>query len=136
MPLCTSLPLHAPGRKDKQWTRLDPRGSVCTGSAFYDADLSKFKRRRMNGNLEEKRYDADFVSRYAMSFGHGDRAETFAYMIVEGPRFLRRTEKSPVLKKKMEYVIEITGKRDLLGKDFRGKLFRPERPPPPPGPAP
>ena len=90
----------------------------------------------MNGNLEEKRYDADFVSRYAMSFGHGDRAETFAYMIVEGPRFLRRTEKSPVLKKKMEYVIEITGKRDLLGKDFRGKLFRPERPPPPPGPAP
>ena len=120
-----------PKRKDKLWTRLNPRGFVYTGSAFYDADLSKFKRKRMNGNLEEKKYDADFVSRYAMSFEHEDRAETFSHMIVEGPKFLRRTEKSPVLKKKMEYIIGISGKRDLLGKDFWEKLFRPEKDAPP-----
>ena len=33
--------------------------------------------RNLNGE-KGKKYGADFVSRYAMSFGHGDRAETFA----------------------------------------------------------
>jgi hypothetical protein len=78
----------------------------------------------MSGNLEENRYKDDFVSRYAMSEEREDRAETFAFMIVEGNKFLRRTEKSPVMKKKMEYIIDATDRRSLLGKDFWISNFR------------
>jgi len=107
-----------PPGKNKQWLRLNPRGFVYTGSEFRKEKLSKFKRRRMSGNLEENRYKDDFVSRYAMSNEQEDRAETFAAMVVEGNKFLLRTEKSPVMKKKMEYIIDATDRRNLLGKDF------------------
>ena len=113
-----------PPGKTKQWLKLNPPGFVYTGSAFRQEKLSKFKRKRMSGNLEENRYKDDFVSRYAMSNEREDRAETFAFMIVEGNKFLRRTEKSPVMKKKMEYIIDATDRRSLLGKDFWISNFR------------
>ena len=115
-----------PPGKNKQWLKLNPGGFVYTGSAFYQEKLSKFKRRKVNVNLENDRFREDFVSRYAMSDEREDRAETFAAMIVEGERFLRRTEKSPVMKKKMAYIIDATDRRNLLGKDFWSRRFRPE----------
>ena len=115
-----------PPGKNKQWLKLNPGGFVYTGSVFYQERLSKFKRKKMSANLEDGRFKDDFVSRYAMSNEREDRAETFAAMIVEGERFLRRTEKSPVMKKKMEYIIDATDRRNLLGKDFWSRRFRPE----------
>ena len=63
-------------------------------------------------------FDADFVSRYAMSNEREDRAETFAYMMVEGRNFLRRTQRSHVLKKKMDYIIQITTENNTLSASF------------------
>lgn len=64
------------------------------------------------------KYKADFASAYAMSNEREDRAETFAAMIEEGPAFAARAEKNPVLYQKMLYIIELTGRNSLLGKDF------------------
>lgn len=113
-----------PPGKNKQWLKLNARDFVYTGSVFYQERLSKFKRRKMSANLEDGRFKDDFVSRYAMSDEREDRAETFAAMIVEGEKFLRRTEKSPVLRKKMEYIIDATDRRSLLGKEFWIRNFR------------
>ena len=107
-----------PDRNDKSWTKLNNRRFIYTGSDFYAADLSRSKTRKMNKNVEEHRFDYDFVSRYAMSDEREDRAETFAAMVVEGPNFLRRAAASSVMKKKMEYIIDVTGKRNLLGRDY------------------
>ena len=56
-------------------------------------------------------------------------------MLAEGPAFLKRAEASPVLKKKMEYLIDLTGKKRLLGKDFWDRHFHPEKKAPEPAPA-
>ena len=94
--------------QDRRWTRINHRRFLYTGSQYYPSHLKGRKERRRQDNLKQKTFDPDFVSGYAMSNEQEDRAETFAAMLVEGERFLQRTEKSPVLKKKMEYIIKVT----------------------------
>lgn len=113
-----------PHPKDRKWTRLNHKKFVYTGSDYYKAKLSSIKRKRKERNLSENTFDADFVSRYAMSNEREDRAETFAYMISEKKRFLQRAERSDVMRRKMEYIIDITGKRNLLGKEFWQEIFQ------------
>ena len=112
---------------NRKWLSLNDKKFVYTGSGFGAVRTSKFRRKRREDNLATGRFDQDFVSRYAMSNDVEDRAETFAFMVVEGPKFLERTEASPVLKRKMEYIIEMTGKKRILGKNFWECHFHPER---------
>ena len=107
-----------PVRKNKKWTRLNPKGFLYTGSDFYDVDLTRSKQKQVDKNLRKQRFDDDFVSHYAMSFEWEDRAETFATMMVEGHDFLQRTRKSAVLRQKMQIIIELTEGRRLLGPGF------------------
>ena len=111
-------------RVQAKWKKLNNKKFVYTGSEYYPAELSRKKRNRKDENLSSGRFDQDFVSRYAMSNELEDRAETFAHMICEKERFLLRTAKSPVLKKKMEYIIDMTDKRNLLGKTFWWEIFK------------
>ena len=90
-------------RKQVKWTRLNDKQFVYTGSSYYPAKLSRKKRIRKDQNLADRKYDLDFASRYAMSNEMEDRAETFAHMVSEKERFLRRTDRSAVMKMKMEY---------------------------------
>ncbi len=108
---------------ERQWTRLNPKKFFYTGNDYYSAHLSRNKRKRKDRYFAEGTFDADFVSRYAMSNEVEDRAETFAAMMVEKERFLQRTEKSEVMKRKMKFIIELTGKRRLMGRDFWNKHF-------------
>ena len=110
--------------QNRKWLALNHRNFVYTGNDFMSVKATKFRRKRREDNLSTGRFDQDFVSRYAMSNDLEDRAETFAYMIAEGPRFLARTARSSVLQKKMDYIIGMTGKKRLLGKDFWDKHFR------------
>ena len=114
---------------NRKWLSLNDKKFVYTGSGFGAVKTNKFRRKRREENLATGRFDQDFVSRYAMSNDVEDRAETFAFMVVEGPKFLERTEASPVLKRKMEYIIEMTGKKRILGKFFWELHFHPERKP-------
>ena len=64
------------------------------------------------------KYSPDFVSDYARSREREDRAETFAFMVDEGSNFLKRTVNSKILYRKMLYIIELTGRNSLLGKNY------------------
>ena len=111
-----------PQRHDAVWRNFNDKRFTYSGSKFYKVEMSK-KQRRQVKKLNRKDDIADsFVSQYAMSFEHEDRAETFAYMIVEGRNFLKRT-KNPVIKAKMEYIMDLFIKRNLLGRDFWDKHF-------------
>ncbi|MBE6363487.1 MAG: hypothetical protein E7054_07525 [Lentisphaerae bacterium] len=106
------------GKRTGGWSKLNHKEFIYTGSAFYERKLIGRKARQRTKNLEEGRFDDDFVSRYAMSDPKEDRAETFAAMMAEGPDFLKRSRKSAVMKKKMHYIIEMTGTGRLLGTHF------------------
>lgn len=110
-------------KNNSGWAKLNHKKFIYTGSVYYEAKLSKRKRKKKEQNLELGTFNNDFVSSYAMSNELEDRAETFAYMIVEGKRFLQRAQNSIVIKKKMKYIINMTGKRRLIGKDFWCKHF-------------
>lgn len=107
-----------PEVKDKKWKRINRRNFVYTGNVFHEARRSGKKRKSSKLEFTEVDYKSDFVSSYAMSEEREDRAETFADMMTEGKNFLRRIEKNSVIKKKMEYIIELTDKRKLMGREF------------------
>ena len=111
-----------PKAKDEKWRNLNDKSFSYTGSQFYQMDHSKKEKRQIKKNIRKDRIQESFVSTYAMSFEHEDRAETFAYMIVEGKKFLKRT-KNPVMKAKMEYIMELFVKRKLLDQAFWDKHF-------------
>ena len=104
--------------RSTRWNKCNHKDFVYTGSAFESRNTTGRKAKKKRKNLEEKRFDDDFVSRYAMSEEKEDRAETFAYMMVEGAKFMERAKKSDAIKKKMQYIIEATGNNRVLGKDF------------------
>ena len=110
--------LFDPSRENEDWCSLNAHNFIYIGSKFYSANLSKTQSRNARKNLRGMTFDADFVSRYAMSNEREDRAETFAYMMVEGRNFLRRTQRSHVLKKKMDYIIQITTENNALSASF------------------
>ena len=111
-----------PKAKDEKWRNLNDKSFSYTGSKFYQMDYSKKEERKIKKNIRKDRIQEGFVSTYAMSFEHEDRAETFAYMIVEGKKFLKRT-KNPVMKAKMEYIMELFIQRKLLDQSFWDRHF-------------
>ena len=112
-----------PTSRDKKWTRLNDKKFVYTGSEFKKESVNSVKRKRRERNLQEGTFDADFVSRYAMSNEKEDRAETFACMVSEGKGFMARCEKSPVLRRKMEFIINLTSKNKLISRDFWSEVL-------------
>lgn len=111
-----------PKAKDEKWRNLNDKSFSYTGSQFYEMNHSKKEKRKIKKNIRKDRIQEGFVSTYAMSFEHEDRAETFAYMIVEGKKFLKRT-KNPVMKAKMEYIMELFVQRKLLDQAFWDRHF-------------
>ena len=111
-----------PKSKDKKWCDLNEKKFIYTGSKFYKVEMNSKDKRQVKKNKRNNDIRDDFVSEYAMSFEHEDRAETFAYMIVEGKKFLKRT-KNPVMKAKMEYIMALFIERKLLSQEFWDKHF-------------
>ena len=111
-----------PKSKDKKWRDLNEKKFIYTGSKFYKVEMNSKDKRQVKKNKRNNDIRDDFVSEYAMSFEHEDRAETFAYMIVEGKKFLKRT-KNPVMKAKMEYIMALFIERKLLSQEFWDKHF-------------
>ena len=109
----------------KRWSSINPRGFKYRGSSIKgDRHLTRRQRKQIRANKINKTYDMDFVSQYAMSFEREDRAETFAFMLQEGPRFKKRFEGSDVMRKKALYIIKTTGTGRLLGADFWEKHLK------------
>jgi hypothetical protein len=111
-----------PVRNNKKWCSFNDKSFVYSGSKFYSVAMSSKKRKQVKRNNRKDKIEDSFVSQYAMSFEWEDRAETFAYMIVEGRNFLKRT-KNPVIKAKMEYIMDLFIQRDLLDEAFWNNHF-------------
>ena len=103
---------------NKKWCNLNPKDFVYKGSDFYDVDLKKRDAKKVEKNSWLHKMMPHFVSEYAMSFEHEDRAEVFASMVVEGKDFRKRTAKSSVMRKKMNMIMDMTESKRLLGRDF------------------
>lgn len=111
-----------PHRKDKKWTDLNEKKFIYTGNEFRKVEMTAKERRQTKRNKRNDDITKGFVSEYAMSFEREDRAETFASMITEGKAFLKRT-KNPVMKAKMEYIMELFIEKNLLDRNFWEKHF-------------
>ena len=103
---------------NKQWCNLNPKDFVYKGSSFYEVELKKRDAKKVEKNSWLNKMMPHFVSEYAMSFEHEDRAEVFAAMVVEGKDFRKRTAKSAVMRKKMNMIMDMTESKRLLGRDF------------------
>lgn len=105
-------------RNSSKWTKLNNKAFRYQGSDFYQIYSQRSNRKSRKRKEKAKSFLADFASSYAQSFEWEDRAETFAHMLVEKERFFRRTRQSPVLHKKMLYIIDVTtsGRKQLTKK--------------------
>ncbi|MBE6381238.1 MAG: hypothetical protein E7047_09955 [Lentisphaerae bacterium] len=97
---------------NKQWRRLNHPDFRYHGVIYPQGRKNTAEVQRA------EKFKKGFASAYAMSSEREDRAETFAAMVEEGPAFVARAEKSKILYNKMLYIIELTGRNSLLGKDF------------------
>jgi hypothetical protein len=107
----------------KSWAKLNPKSFVYKGSVYAPANLTGRKKTQMEKNEATGDMSLHFISDYAQSNEAEDRAETFAAMVSEGPKFLQRCERSEVIAKKMEYLKNLTAKQSLLGRDYWEKHF-------------
>ena len=109
-----------PKRENKKWQRCNHKNFRYRGIDFPDKPLSKRHKEKLQKHYNKKggNFDADFVSRYAQSNEVEDRAETFAAMIDEGRYFVVRAQKSQALYRKMMYIVDMTDRSSLLGKDY------------------
>ena len=114
-----------PKRQNKDWTKLNNSQFQYWGINYPDRPVSTEKRKKISRYYHSigYKFTADFVSNYAQTSEVEDRAETFAAMVVEGEKFRLRVQKSPVLYKKMQFIIYITGKSHKLGKNFWQKTL-------------
>ncbi|MBE6380093.1 MAG: hypothetical protein E7047_04115 [Lentisphaerae bacterium] len=105
---------------DKSWQKWNHKKFRYRGIDFPDRPVSKGKKRKLQKHYAKYDYDfnRDFVSDYAQSNEKEDRAETFAMMIGNSRKFMSLARRSPALWGKMQYIIELTGRKSLLGKDY------------------
>ncbi|MBE6402917.1 MAG: hypothetical protein E7039_04250 [Lentisphaerae bacterium] len=111
-----------PQRENPQWSSLNEKNFIYTGSKFYEREFDRNEKRQVKKNKRKNAIRESFVSQYAMSFEWEDRAETFAYMIVEGKKFLKRT-KNPVIQAKMMLIMDMFVRQGLLDQSFWDKHF-------------
>ena len=109
-----------PKRQNKEWTKLNDSRFRYWGIDFPDRPASGEKRHALAEYYRNIGYKfaVDFVSNYAQTSEVEDRAETFAAMVNEGAAFLERTKKSTVLYNKMLFIINLTNRSSLLGRNF------------------
>ncbi|MBQ2631990.1 MAG: serine hydrolase [Kiritimatiellae bacterium] len=74
--------------------------------------------KRIAANKTNETVQAAFLGSYAQTTPLEDRACMFGCMMEEGPRFFLRTQRSEHLRRKMEFMMKLTGTRKFLGTDF------------------
>lgn len=79
---------------------------------------SKKDAKQIAANKTNETVQAAFINSYAQTTPLEDRAEVFRCMIEEGPRFFLRTQRSEHMRRKMEFIMRITGTKKYLGANF------------------
>ena len=92
-----------------------------------DEARSKKDAKRIAANKQNQEIQGAFINDYAQTTPNEDRAEVFRAMVEEGPRFLLRANANETMRKKMEFMIRLTGTDKYLGRGFWDLRVEPER---------
>ena len=93
-------------------------GKEKSASEKRDEARSMKDARQIAANKTNETVQAAFLGSYAQTTPLEDRACVFASMIEEGPRFFLRTQRSEHLRRKMEFIMRLTGTKKYLGANF------------------
>ena len=74
--------------------------------------------KRIAANKTNETVQAAFINGYAQTTPLEDRACVFGSMMEEGPRFFLRVQRSEHMRRKMEFIMRLTGTKKFLGADF------------------
>ena len=74
--------------------------------------------KRIAANKTNETVQAAFINGYAQTGAGEDRAEVFRCMVEEGPRFFLRVQRSEHMRRKMEFMMRLTGTKKYLGANF------------------
>lgn len=94
---------HCLDYHDDAWKYFDPTWAALNESTFAYSDQNKNKQLQSVPCL-------GFITNYAMTAVHEDKAELFAYMIVHHQTVKEMSENDPILRKKIEYLKSLTKK--------------------------
>ena len=110
---------------DKDWLSCNHKRFIYRGIDFKDKPVSKKLRKKLGKNNSKYNIDfsGDFVSDYAQSNESEDRAETFSYMIANSKTVWQKAQKSRALRMKMMYIVQMTSRNSLLGKEYWVRKF-------------
>ncbi len=110
-----------PEREDTSWIRLNHKKFRYKGIDHPQRPMRRSDKRKIEQHQQKYShidFAADFVSGYAQSNEREDRAETFSHMVNDSKRFMQKARRSPVLWRKMQYMIDMTSRKSLLGKTY------------------
>ena len=93
-------------------------GKEKSKSEMLEKAQRKKDTKRIAANKTNETVQAAFTGHYAQTTPLEDRACVFGAMMGEGPRFFLRTQRSEHMRKKMEFIIKLTGSKKYLGTDF------------------
>ncbi len=94
---------HCLDYHDDAWKYFDPTWAALNESTFAYSDSNKNKQLHSVARL-------GFITNYAMTAVHEDKAELFAYMIVHHQTVKDMSENDPILRKKIDYLKALTNK--------------------------
>lgn len=105
---------------------------IASGKAKSAKDKLEESRRakdkkRIEANRNNPEVQGAFINSYAQTTPLEDRACVFGCMVEEGPLFLKRAAGNEHMRRKMEFMIELTGTKKFLGKDFWNVRVEPSR---------
>lgn len=93
-------------------------GKAKSASQKLEESRTKKERRKLAANRANPEIQAAFIGGYAQTTPLEDRACVFGTMMVEGPRFMERARRSEHMRRKMEFMMKLTGKDAYLGRNF------------------
>ncbi|MBS1954744.1 MAG: hypothetical protein JST89_11190 [Cyanobacteria bacterium SZAS-4] len=105
---------HCLDYHDDAWKYFDPTWAALNESNFKYSDQNKNKQLQSVPQL-------GFITNYAMTAVHEDKAELFAYMIVHHQTVKDMSENDPILRKKIDYLKALTKKACV---DFNDSFWR------------
>jgi hypothetical protein len=92
---------HCLDYHDDAWKYFDPNWAALNENSFSYSDANKHKQQQSVPRL-------GFITNYAMTAVHEDKAELFAYMIVHHQTVKEMAENDPILQVKVDYLKNLT----------------------------
>ncbi len=106
-------------RKDaERRQRRIAAGKEKSASQLLEESRTKKDSKRIAANKTNETVQAAFTGSYAQTTPYEDRACLFAAMMEEGPRCFLRAQRSDYMRRKIEFLMKLTGTKKFMGGEF------------------